>query len=262
MIRKVLAACLALMVCVTMTACGGSDSSSEEKTTLVVGMECNYAPFNWTVTEESDTTMPIENASGYADGYDVQIAKMIAEELGMDLQIKKIAWDGLQPALESGEIDMIIAGMTADEERMVMIVRADDALANATTLEDFSGKSVVGQISTTYDEVIDQIPGVDHVTPLKSYPEMINALQQNVVDGITAELPVATGAVEANPDLAIVHFDEGHGFEADTSVSIALPEGSRDGDLFKKIQEALDNIDEQTRQDLMLKVTQRQPASV
>ena len=91
MIRKVLAACLALMVCVTMTACGGSDSSSEEKTTLVVGMECNYAPFNWTVTEESDTTMPIENASGYADGYDVQIAKMIAEELGMDLQIKKIA---------------------------------------------------------------------------------------------------------------------------------------------------------------------------
>ena len=80
MIRKVLAACLALMVCVTMTACGGSDSSSEEKTTLVVGMECNYAPFNWTVTEESDTTMPIENASGYADGYDVQIAKMIAEE--------------------------------------------------------------------------------------------------------------------------------------------------------------------------------------
>ena len=164
MIRKVLAACLALMVCVTMTACGGSDSSSEEKTTLVVGMECNYAPFNWTVTEESDTTMPIENASGYADGYDVQIAKMIAEELGMDLQIKKIAWDGLQPALESGEIDMIIAGMTADEEReqgadfttpyyeseMVMIVRADDALANATTLEDFSGKNVVGQISTTY----------------------------------------------------------------------------------------------------------------
>ena len=251
MIRKVLAACLALMVCVTMTACGGSDSSSEEKTTLVVGMECNYAPFNWTVTEESDTTMPIENASGYADGYDVQIAKMIAEELGMDLQIKKIAWDGLQPALESGEIDMIIAGMTADEEReqgadfttpyyeseMVMIVRADDALANATTLEDFSGKNVVGQISTTYDEVIDQIPGVNHVTPLKSYPEMINALQQNVVDGITAELPVATGAVEANPDLAIVHFDEGHGFEADTSVSIALPEGSRDGDLFKKIQE-------------------------
>ena len=91
---------------------------------------------------------------------------------------------------------------------------------------------------------------------------MINALQQNVVDGITAELPVATGAVEANPDLAIVHFDEGHGFEADTSVSIALPEGSRDGDLFKKIQEALDNIDDQTRQDLMLEVTQRQPASV
>lgn len=274
--KRVLAACIALLVCVSVTACGGSsDKTSGDKKEFVVGMECNYAPFNWTATEESDTTVPIEGGSGYADGYDVQIAKKIADELGMELKIKKISWDGLQPALESGEIDAIIAGMTADEDRekgadftepyyeseMVMIVRGDDNLAKATSLADFSGKNVIGQINTSYDEVIDQIPNVNHLTPLKDYPSMINALKQNVTDGITAELPVATGAVEANKDLAIVHFDAGKGFEADTSVSIGMAEGSRDGDLFKKVQEALNKISDETRQELMLEITKRQPAS-
>lgn len=274
--KRLLSVCLALLVCVSLTACGGSsDKTSEEKKEFVVGMECNYAPFNWTATEESETTVPIEGGSGYADGYDVQIAKMIADELGMELKIKKISWDGLQPALEAGEIDAIIAGMTADEDRekgadfttpyyeseMVMIVRGDDGLAKATKLSDFSGKNIVGQLNTSYDEVIDQIPNVNHVTPLKDYPAMIYALQKNTVDGITAELPVATGAVEANSDLAIVHFEEGQGFEADTSVSIALKEGARDGDLFEKVQAAIDKISEETRQELMLEVTKRQPAS-
>lgn len=274
--KRLLSVCLALLVCVSLTACGGSsDKTSEEKKEFVVGMECNYAPFNWTATEESETTVPIEGGSGYADGYDVQIAKMIADELGMELKIKKISWDGLQPALEAGEIDAIIAGMTADEDRekgadfttpyyeseMVMIARGDDGLAKATKLSDFSGKNIVGQLNTSYDEVIDQIPNVNHVTPLKDYPAMIYALQKNTVDGITAELPVATGAVEANSDLAIVHFEEGQGFEADTSVSIALKEGARDGDLFEKVQAAIDKISEETRQELMLEVTKRQPAS-
>ena len=276
MMKRLMAVCMALLVCVSLTACGGSsdDTSKGDKKEFVVGMECNYAPFNWTATEESETTVPIDGGSGYADGYDVQIAKMIAEDLGMELKIKKISWDGLQPALESGEIDAIIAGMTADDEReqgadfttpyyeseMVMIVRADDPLAKATSINDFSGKNVMGQVNTTYDEVIDQIPNVNHLTPLKDYPSMINALRQKVADGITAELPVATGAVEANNDMAIVHFADGQGFEADTSVSIALAEGSRDSDFFKKVQAALDKISEETRQDLMLEVTKRQPA--
>ncbi len=273
-VKRILAVCTAFILCLGMTACGGSSDTSD-KEEFVVGMECNYAPFNWTTTEESDTTVAIDGGSGYADGYDVQIAKKIADELGMKLKIKKIAWDGLQPALESGEIDAIIAGMTADDERekgadfttpyyeseMVMIVRADDSLANATKLSDFSGKNIVGQISTTYDEVIDQIPNVNHVTPLKDYPSMIYALQKNTVDGITAELPVATGATEANKDLKIVHFASGEGFKADTSVSIALKEGTRDSDFFKKVQAALDNISDDTRQDIMLDAVKRQPAS-
>ncbi|MDD6467909.1 MAG: transporter substrate-binding domain-containing protein [Erysipelotrichaceae bacterium] len=262
-----------LILCFVLAGCGNGNTNTE-KTTFVVGMECDYAPFNWTTLEQGEHGVAI-SGGGYADGYDVVIAQEIADALGLELVIKKIAWEGLQPALQSNEIDAIIAGMTADETRekngdfttpyydseMVMIVRKDDALAQATTLVDFSGKTVVGQISTNYDTIIEQIPGVNHHTPLKTYPLMIYALQSKEVDGITAELPVALGAVQANSDLAIVHFEEGYGFDIDTTVSICLKEGSRDGEFFKQVQAALDAIDADTRLTYMLEATNRQPAN-
>ena len=272
--KKFMKILLVALMSVSLVACGGG-SEEKEKTTFVVGMECNYAPFNWTTTEESDTTYPIDGGSGYADGYDVQVAKYIADELGLELVIKKIAWDGLQPALESGEIDAIIAGMTANEDRetgadfttpyyeseMVMIVRSNSKWATASKLTDFSNSRVIGQINTNYDDIIDQIPDVNHMTPLKDYPSLIYALQQDTADAITAELPVATGACDANPDLAIVHFEEGYGFDIDTTVSIGLKEGTRDTDFFKNVQAALDKIDEATRLSWMSDATTRQPAS-
>ena len=84
--------------------------------TLRVGMECNYAPYNWTQRAASETAVAIA-AGGYADGYDVRIAKIIADKLGMDLEIVKTEWDGLTPALLSGNIDVIIAGMSPTAER-------------------------------------------------------------------------------------------------------------------------------------------------
>lgn len=268
---------LFLVAGLLLTGCG-SDSKSEEtskKEKFVVGMECNYAPFNWTETEANEFTVEISNGGGYADGYDIQIAKRIADELGMDLEIRKIAWDGLIPALEGGDIDAIIAGMTANPKRekgadftspyyeseMVMVVRKDDALAKATSIQDFSGKTVVGQLATNYDEVIDQIKGVNHATPRKDYPQMVYALQQNEVDGITAELPVAKGVVEANPDLTIVRFEEGKGFEMDTTVSIGLAEGARDSEMYKKIEKILNKISVEERNEIMGAATKRQPAN-
>ncbi len=81
--------------------------------TLRVGMECNYAPYNWTQAEPGEHTVPL-SAGGYADGYDVQVARYLAEKLGMELEIVKTEWDGLIPALTSGagKIDAIIAGMS------------------------------------------------------------------------------------------------------------------------------------------------------
>lgn len=248
--------------CALLAGCGGNQTDNSESFT--VGMECNYAPFNWQASQATDTSVSIGGA-GFCDGYDVRVASQIADHLGKEVVIKKLEWDGLQLALESGEIDAIIAGMTANEEReqgidfttpyfeseMVMIVRADDALASASSIQDFNGKNVIGQMNTNYDTVIDQIEGVNHLTPKSSYPELVVSLQTKEADGITAELPVAEGVVKANPGLAIVHFETGSGFDIDTSVSIGLKEGSRGSDFFNDVQSALDAISESTRNEWM-----------
>ena len=120
-----------------------------------------------------------------------------------------------------------------------------------TAINDFSQANVIGQMNTNYDEIIDQIKEVNHLTPRSSYPELVQTLLAGESDGITAELPVAEGVVQANPSLTIIHFADGEGFDVDTSVSIGLKEGSRGSDFFNNVQAALDQISEATRQEWM-----------
>ena len=83
----------------------------QEKGTLVVGMECAYAPYNWAQTTENEYTVRVSDGM-YADGYDVQVAKKIAEHLNVTLVIQPLEWDGLIPALNANTIDLVIAGMS------------------------------------------------------------------------------------------------------------------------------------------------------
>ena len=272
------AALLTAVMCLAGCSSATNDSSSasgtaSESDTFTVGMECDYAPFNWQTSDEADTSVALESGAGYCDGYDVMVSQKLADEMGKTLVVKKINWDGLQPALESGEIDAIVAGMTASDEReegidfttpyyasdMVMIVPKDSELANATSIQDFSGHKVIGQKNTNYDTVIDQIEGVDHVTPKAKYPELILALQTGEAEAITAELPVAKGITESNPDLTYVVFESGKGFDVDTTVSIGLKNNTRDTDSFKKIQAALDTISEEDREQMMLDAVNNAP---
>lgn len=276
-LKKLATAALAMTF--VLSGCGGSEddgknvSSVTGKEKFVVGMECNYAPFNWQSNEQTDTSVAIGGA-GYCDGYDVRVARYVAEQLDREIEVKKVSWEGLQPALNSGEIDAVIAGMTADDKRragmdfttpyyeseMVMIVRkSDKKVAKYNDIQQFKGKTVIGQKSTNYDTVIDQIKGVKHATPKATYPEMIVALQKKEVDGITAELPVAEGAIAANKDLTIVHFKKGKGFDIDTSVSIAMKKGTSDSQLFKDVQKAVDNLSKKTRDEWMKEARKAQP---
>lgn len=263
----VVAACLVLGGCGSSSSDKGSESDS-----FVVGMECNYAPYNWQTNAQTDTSVSIGGA-GYCDGYDVMVAQKIADALGKSLEIKKLDWDGLEPALSSGSIDAIIAGMTANEEReqgidfttpyydseMVLIVRKDDALANATSIQDFNGKAVIGQMNTNYDTVIDQINNVNHLTPKGAYPDMVISLKSGEADAITAEVPVAEGVVAANPELTFVTFAQGKGFDIDNSISIGLKEGTRGTESFEAVQKALDSIQQDTRIDMMKKAVENAP---
>lgn len=252
-----------------------SASTTNDDNTFKVGMECGYAPFNWQTAEASETSVDLGGGMGYCDGYDIMMAQDLADEMGKELVVKKIAWDGLQPALESGEIDAIIAGMTANEEReegidfttpyyesegMVMVVKKGSEQENYTSIQDFAGQKVIGQKNTNYDDVIDQIENVDHVTPKATYPELIVALQNGDAVGITAEMPVAEGIVASNPDLTIVQFDEGKGFDVDTTVSIGLKNNTRGTESFDSVQSALDKISKETRNDYMKTAVETAPA--
>ena len=96
-----------------------SSNTDTSNGTLKISMECAYDPFNWTQTTAANGAVPIKGSSNtYANGYDVQVAKYIAAELGMSLEIVANEWDSLIPAVQSGAVDGIIAGMSPTEERM------------------------------------------------------------------------------------------------------------------------------------------------
>jgi len=270
--KKALALLLSAVFMLSVFAGCTSNNSSSSTTSiqpmqqLRVGMECAYAPFNWTQTDRSNGAVPISNdATGYANGYDVQMAKKIADNLGMELVIVAIQWDGLITALNSGTIDLVVAGMSPTDERkqsidftdyyyksdLVIVVKKDGPYAGAKALADFSGAKITGQQGTTHYDVIDQIPGVKKQVAGTDFPAMIVSLKSGIIDGYVSERPGALSAVSANPDLTFVGFAEGKGFTYDVNqsyVAIGVKKGS---DLLDKVNGALASISDDTRSQLM-----------
>ena len=237
-----------------------------------VGMECDYPPFNWTQVEADENSVPIDGGMGYAGGYDVEIAKKVAEGLGKELVIVKVEWDGLIQKLNAGQIDAVIAGMSPTAERkitvdftdayynsdLVVVVRKDSPFAEAKTLEDFSDAKITGQLNTFHYTVIDQIPGVQKMPAMDTFPTMTVALTSGAIDGYISERPGAVSACAANDALAFVT----PGFEAseeDTSVAVAIKQGQPE--LIEQINGILAGIDTDTRNELMDNAVLNQPIS-
>ncbi len=257
--KRLLTLAFALMLMLTATAL------AEGK--LRVGMECNYAPFNWTQTESSEFAVPLESG-GYADGFDVQIAKYIADKLDMELEIVKTEWDGLIMGAVSGMTDVIIAGMTATDERkmsidftddyyaseIVLVVRKDGKFADAKSIADFNGATITGQLGTLHYDYIDDIPGAVKLMAMDTFPAMIVALQSGMMDAYIAELPGAQADTTANPDLMYIQFPKEEAFSV--SVAVGLKQGS---ELKDKINAILAELDQATREQMMSDATERQP---
>ena len=267
--KKILAMAMAAILALCFFGCAQKNSD-----TLVVGMECDYAPFNWTQSKENERTVPI-SSGGYADGYDVQMAKLIAEGLGKKLKIVKTEWTGLTLAVQSGKIDAIIAGMSPTAERkltidfsdpyykseLVVVVKKDGPYAKATSLAALSGAKITGQLNTFHYTVIDQIPGVKKETAMDTFPAMIVALQSGKIDGYISERPGALSATAANSELTFITFGEGKGFQAsddDVAISVGLKKGSKLNDQINKI---LAGISTEKREQMMLDALKNQPLS-
>ena len=103
MTRKILAIVIAMAMCLCFTACG---SAEKDENVLRVAMECAYAPYNWSQADDSNGAVPIAGTSDYAYGYDVMMAKLIAESMGKELVAGTVTHDNAADKTEAMNTSM------------------------------------------------------------------------------------------------------------------------------------------------------------
>lgn len=216
---------------------------------LRVGMECAYAPFNWTqstaaVDADGWEAVPIFGTSDYGFGYDIMFAQKIADEMGWKLEVHKIEWSSIVLGMQSGDYDCIIAGMVYTEERdktvdftrayynrdNVMVVAADGPYANATGLSDFDGCSAVTQINTSWADYVTQIPNVKAGTFPETTSEVIMQVATGAADCAVLDYPTAYSAALSNPAVKVIKLTDDNDFITpegmSEAVSVAVDEGN------------------------------------
>ncbi len=243
----------------------GSHMNSIE--VIRIGTECDYAPNNWEENKATDSNVPIENKKGfYAEGYDIQIAKVVADKIGARLEVKKIAWQDLIPALQRREIDAIFSGMNDTDERKkiisfsetydfqdteyVIIVYKNSKYASAKKLNDFFGAVITGQEGTFFDQAIEQIPGAIHTNPVDTFHAMIEKLESHEVDGIVMDLDSGKMYEKNHSNLTLIRFPKSEGFKFDFTGTCAGVR-KRDATLLKAINDALGGLSKRDRQKIM-----------
>ncbi len=275
--KRILSSVLCGLISVlSMTSCDNSQTNGKKQ--LVIGLECNYTPFNWTELSENEYTLPISNVSdSYADGYDIQIAKYLGEKLDYEIVIKKLEWDALLTSMVTDDINCIIAGMSYSEERdltidftnnyytseMTIVVRKDSPLVNITNVNELANYKVVSQRGTLTYDIIDQIPNVIKQPALDSFAVASLSVASGTSDAMTAEYPVAKAIVNGNSALTLVTFSKENGFqnldENELGVAIGIQEGNKE--LKELINNALNELSNEQRKEMMDGAIKRAPGS-
>ncbi len=261
------------------------EKRSEEKEVLRVGMECAYAPFNWTQdspsTPDGSVAVPIYDSSYYAYGYDVAVAQMLADEMGMDLEIHKVEWSSIGISMDAGDYDCIIAGMGRTAEREMayaftepyyyrdncIVVKKDGAYANVKGLSDLAGTGckVTTQLGTGWIPLLDQIEGAQTGSNYETTSECFMAVSNGVADICIVDLPTAQSALLTNKDLMIITLDANDTFSGDEEmVNVCIATRKNDTELRDKIQAAMTAIgwnDKVAMDELMDKAIGQQPAA-
>ena len=223
-VKKIAYVLLVLMLSAAFVFANGSkEASSSSSNTLKVAMECGYAPYNWTQTTDANGAVKISGSTEYAYGYDVMMAKLIAEKLGKDLEIVKLDWDSLVPAVQSGTVDCVIAGQSITSDRLQMVdfttpyyyasivclVNEGSKYENAQGISDLKGAVCTSQQNTVwYDVCLPQIEDANILPAQESAPAMLVALSAGRVDLICTDMPTAQAALVAYPSFRLLDFTE------------------------------------------------------
>ena len=220
--KKFASVLLVLMLSMAFVFAGGSkEETTTSSNTLKVAMECGYAPYNWTQTTDANGAVRISGSTEYAYGYDVMMAKLIAEKLGKDLEIVKLDWDSLVPAVQSGTVDCVIAGQSITSDRLQMVdfttpyyyasivclVNEGSKYESAQGISDLKDAVCTSQQNTVwYDVCLPQIENANILPAQESAPAMLVALSAGRVDLICTDMPTAQAALVAYPSFRLLDF--------------------------------------------------------
>lgn len=283
-LKKAASLSLAAVLALSLAACGSSTGASDvpdgdgDPATLTVAMECAYAPYNWTQSDDANGAVQIRDSSDYAYGYDVMMAKKIAEALGQEVQIVKLDWDSLIPAIMSGDVDCAIAGQSITAERsqqvdfsdpyyyasIITLVKKDSPYASAASVADLSGAVCTSQLGTIwYDNCLPQIPGAEILPAQETAPSMLVALDSGACDVVVTDRPTAQAALVAYPDFVALDFGGGENdfqvSEEDINIGISMKKGNTA--LQSAINEVLATMTEDDYNAMMDEAISVQPLS-
>ncbi len=272
--KKLVSVLLAAALMVGFAGCGADKKqSAKDDSVLRVGMECNYAPYNWSQADDSNGAIAIKNvANMYTNGYDVQVAKKIADGLGKKLEIYSYEWDSLIPGVQSGKLDMIIAGMSPTDERKekidfsdnyftsnLVIVTKKDALNDVKSIADLKGKKIAAQSGTFHLQALTE-QSEAQVNELADFSTMFIALGAGTIDGYVAEEPTAMAVTEDAAYSYVPFVNNETGFKVkddDVSIAVGVKKGS---DLKDKINDVLADFNTDAQKELMAEMVKIAPA--
>lgn len=273
-LKKIIAGVLCVATVGVLAGCGSKNASNEK--VLRVGMEAAYAPFNYTQTDDANGAVKIKGSNEYANGYDVMMAKKIADKIGYTVEINKMEWDGLVPGVNSGKIDVSIAGQSITAERLqtvdfsepyykaniVTLTKKGTAYENAKSIADLKGAICTSQLNTVWYDMLKQIPDANIQPAMDTVPSLIVALSSGKVNVVAVDKPTAMAAAYSNPDLVMLDLQGDKGFKAsdeDVNMGIAIKKGNKE--LTDKINKALSEISEEERNKMMEEAIKVQPLS-
>ncbi len=275
--RNNLFALLTLLSSLSLSACG---TSQVDNSKLVIGMECAYQPFNWTENKANEWTLPIDGTNEFADGYDIAVARYLSKDLGRDVVIKRIEWDDLIPSLNSGSINMVLAGMSSTAERrktidftepylqsdLAFLIKEsnipegnskDNPLNYEGLKELFRGQSLVCQANVVGDDIIEDYFvnqegfNIKHSAAQQTYPLAALDVQRGISFAMPAELPVIE-AMASLEGLGVLYCDYSFLSAGDLeglSVNIGLKKGNTE--LLNDLNASLRKLTQDERSTMM-----------
>lgn len=271
--KKITALVLSFVLMLSLAACGGG---KDDDKVLRVAMECGYAPYNWTQSTDANGAVQIADSKDYAYGYDVMMAKKIADELGYKLEIVKSDWESLIPAVQSGDVDCVIAGQSITSERLekvdftepyyyasiVTLTKKDSPYAAAKGVQDLAGGTCTSQLNTIwYTVCLPQIPNANILTAQESAPAMLVALESGTVDYVVTDMPTALAACAAYDDMVMLDFsDSDDDFQvSDEEINIGISLKKGNDELKEAINGVLETMTAEDYEKMMQEAISVQP---